>query len=41
MKHTAKKWTAWIVCTVMVITTLVSSVIAASYTITDAGCMKT
>ena len=34
MKRIAKKWTAWIVCTVMLITTLVSSVIAASYTIT-------
>ena len=40
MKHTAKKWTAWIVCTVMLITTLVSPVIAASDTITDEGWTK-
>ena len=41
MKRIAKKWTAWIVCTVMLITTLVIPTAAASDTITDEGCMKT
>ena len=37
MKHTAKRWTAWIVCTVMLITTLVIPTAAAAETITDEG----
>lgn len=40
MKHTAKRWTAWIVCTVMLLTTLVIPTAAAAETITDEGWTK-
>jgi len=39
MKYTATRWTAWIVCTLILITTLISP-LAASDTITDAGWTK-
>lgn len=35
MKHTAKRWIAWIVCTVILITTLVIPTAAAAETMTD------
>ena len=40
MKHIAKRWTSWIVCTVILITTLISPLAAASDTITDEGWTK-
>lgn len=40
MKHTAKRWTAWIVCTVILLTTLVMPTAAAAETITDEGWTK-